>query len=50
MAAIDNTSQPPVLRGYYPEDINCDGIVDGSDMVIIDNNSAPPTVCVKRPL
>lgn len=29
MSVIDNGSQPPILQGYYPEDVNGDGIVDG---------------------
>ncbi len=49
MSVIDNGSQPPILHGYYPEDVNGDGIVDGSDMSMVDNNSAPPPVSVKRP-
>lgn len=49
MLMIDNASQPPVLTGYYPEDIDGSGSVDGSDMLIIDNNSQPPVATVKRP-
>ncbi len=49
MSVIDNGSQPPILHGYYPEDVNGDGIVDGSDMSMVDNNSAPPPVYVIRP-
>ena len=37
MAAIDNANIV-VQIGYYPEDVNGDGLVDGSDMAIIDNN------------
>jgi len=38
LAAIDNASTA-VIVGYYLEDLNGDGLVDASDMAIIDNNS-----------
>jgi hypothetical protein len=49
MLMIDNASHPPVLRGYFPQDLNGDGIIDGTDMVMIDNNSQPPVVHVIHP-
>ncbi|MBK7030464.1 MAG: hypothetical protein IPH45_15235 [Bacteroidales bacterium] len=38
MAAVDNASTI-VLTGYVMEDTNGDGLVDGSDMALIDNNA-----------
>jgi hypothetical protein len=35
--------------GYFPQDINGDGIVDGTDMLMIDNNSQNPVAQVKKP-
>jgi hypothetical protein len=38
MSFIENASTA-ILHGYYPEDVNGDGIVDGGDMSLIENNS-----------
>jgi hypothetical protein len=46
---VDIASRQRPFIGYNVEDINRDGVVDGSDMVIIDNNSIPPVVQVRRP-
>jgi len=47
MAKINNATKA-ITVGYYPEDVNGDGLVDGSDMAIIDNNSVA-VVYFKRP-
>jgi len=47
MAKIDNATKA-IQVGYYPEDVNGDGLVDGSDMAIIDNNSVA-VVFARRP-
>jgi hypothetical protein len=49
MSLIFNATLPPVLTGYFPQDINGDGIVDGADMSFIFNNSKPPPAQIQKP-
>ena len=39
MAPIENSSSVAAM-GYLAEDANGDGLVDGGDMAIVDNNAA----------
>jgi hypothetical protein len=49
MLLIFNASKPPALEGYNFQDVNGDGIVDGSDMGLIFNNSKTPIRQVQKP-
>ena len=38
MAPVDNQAAA-FSAGYLPEDCNGDGLIDGSDLAIVDNNA-----------